>query len=83
MAEMILQLIVILAPQVFRVESDKDGDEEVCTSAKMYLMSVEAIEIGMHLNLWKILEGYPPRQTFSPHIQYHLSTYFGKEDCST
>lgn len=76
------QLILINIKQVLREKLDIDGDEHVCTSAKVYAKKVEAIDVHKSLNVWEVLEEYLPMQTISPHILYHLSTYIGKEELS-
>lgn len=45
----------------------------------MYVKAVKSIEVQKLLDVEEDPEGLPPMQTFSPHILYHLSTYFGKE----
>lgn len=76
MTEAILQLIELYAGQVLNTESDIDGKEDARSSAGLHVQTGEAIGLQKHLDLWEVLEGLSPMQTFLPHISY---TYFADE----
>lgn len=41
------------------MESDIDGDEQVCSSVKLQVKVVEGIEGRKRLNIWDVWKGYP------------------------
>lgn len=61
------------------MEIDIYGDEEVCSSAKVYVNTVKAIMVQAPLHMGEISKRYPPMQTFSPHILCQMEYLFRGE----
>lgn len=74
-----LQLILLFGEILLSKELNIDGEEQVPSSAEMYMKAVESMEVRRRLRVWEVPEGIRPIQTFLPHILYHLTTYSGKE----
>lgn len=66
MHEWMLQLTLISTPQVFSIESDIYGQEQVQNWAKLYIKKICTIEVQKLLYLWEVQEAYSTVQTFAP-----------------
>lgn len=62
--------------------SDIDGEEEVRSSAKVYVKAVNVIIVQKRLDLYQVPEELLSMQPFPPHILYHLYTNFEEEKLS-
>lgn len=55
-----------------------DGVEEVCNSAKLYVVAVWTSRIENQWHLWKVTGEHVSMQMPTAHIRYSVSAYLGK-----
>lgn len=80
MTETMPQLILIYSGQASSGEIEVDREEHVCSSAEVYVSTVETTGVRKRLDVPEISKGHLHMQTLPPHILYHLSPYFGEKE---
>lgn len=76
MVEVFLQLILLYGRQVQSKESGNDRKDDFRSSADIYVIAVEVIQVRKHLNVFELAEGLPLMPTFPSQILYYLNIYF-------
>lgn len=79
-SEVMPQLVSIFISWKMMKGSDFGGEEELSSSAKVYVKVVEAIEVQVRLDASEVLKSFPFVQTLLRQILCHQSTYFGREE---
>lgn len=71
-------LIMLYARQMLSRKFHIDWEEEISRSVEVYVKAVREVEAQKRLDLWKIPGGLRSTQTFTLHILYYSSTYYGE-----
>lgn len=75
-----LELTLLYACQMLRKEPEIDMEEEVRSSAELYIKALEVAVMRKRQNVQEVPEEPSLIHKSPPHILYHLSTYIDEEE---